>query len=64
MSEAACKAAICDNKAMSLMNNACDDIISISEASFDLRIKHSEIYIKYMKKAKKEAAKAVIETGE
>lgn len=64
MSDAACKAAICDDKAQGLMETACNKIYSIKGAANELRIKHAEIYIKYMLAAEKAADKVVMESGE
>ena len=59
-----CKAAICDDEAESRLMNACAKIESIKDASIDLRIKHSEVYIKYMDKAQAVADKLVFDSGE
>lgn len=63
MSEAACKAAICDDEAEGRMMTACKKIISLKGAPVELRIGHAEIYIKYMKEAQKEADNLVMESG-
>ncbi len=64
MSEAACKAAICDDEAQGRMENAYNKINSIKGASIELRVQHSEIYIKYLKKAQAQADALVMESGE
>ena len=61
---AACKAAICDDEAQGRMANACNKIDSLKGASIDLRIEHAEIYIYYLKKAQEVADKLVFESGE
>ena len=64
MSEAACKAAICDDEAQGRMMTACEKINSIKGASNELRIAHAEVYIKYLKKAQAIADKLVVDSGE
>jgi hypothetical protein len=64
MSEAACKAIICETEAQQRLIKAVNKIDGIQGASTDLRIKHSEIYIGYLKKAQAAADKAVFDSGE
>ena len=64
MSAAACKAAICDLEAQSKLNKGYDKIDAIKGASIELRVAHSEIYIKHIKRAEKEANWLVMESGE
>ena len=64
MSDAACKAAICDDEAEGRMMTACNKIESIKGAPIELRIKHSDIYIKYLKKAQAEADRVVMDSGQ
>ena len=59
-----CKAAICDLEAQSKLNKGYDKIDAIKGASIGLRVAHSEIYIKHMKRAEKEANQLVMESGE
>lgn len=59
MSAGACKEAWCRKKAQGMMNYACDSIDSFSVDDPKLSIKTSEIYIKYLKKAEKEATEEV-----
>lgn len=63
MSEEVCKAAICDDQAQGLMITACNKIDSLKDAPVELRIDHSEIYIKYMSKAKQVADQLVMDSG-
>ena len=64
MTAAACKAAICDGEAQGRMRTALDKIYAVREASIDLRVAHSEIYIKHIKRAQKEADTLIMESGE
>lgn len=64
MSNAACKAVICEVKSQSMLEEAVQKIYAIQEASIELRIEHSEIYIKHMKRAAKEADTVVMDSGE
>lgn len=64
MSDAACKAAICDDEAQGKMMTACEKIESLKGATVDLRIKCSGIYIKAIKAADKEVLKVVEESGQ
>lgn len=63
MSNAACKAAICDDEAEGIMMTACAKIQSLKGAPIELRIEHAEIYLKYMAKAKQVANKLIMGSG-
>ena len=64
MTAGACKAVICDEEAKAKLDKAINKIDSIKGASIELRVAHSEIYLKHIKRAEKEANKLVMESGE
>ena len=63
MSDAACKAIICDDEAQGRMTTACNKIENLKGAPIQLRIDHSEIYIKALKKAQEKADQLIMDSG-